>query len=434
MNTHPSMVRATAVSAFLLAAIAVSPATAQGLVAVKGGRVETKDGVIEDAVVLIDNGRIKQIGKQGDFEVPWEATTVDAAGKRVLPTYVLAHSQGGVRMANERMENAGFVSIADALDPASPFYEDCLRAGVGTVHAIPGNATLIGGAGIVVRPFGRTVPDMAVSTQSGLKLSLLAQGGGRLLQIRKLRRALDDAREYLADFDRRKAEFEKEQKAGAIDKDKKWTEEFDKTKKPVLDLLQKKTRGWLYVPGSAEVPEAMRLQSELDLVLVLGPQVYRAIDALKGCKNPVVIDEAIEFFEIDPETKKETKIRLAKMLADAGIPFALSLGAAPPANYAWWQLASCVRQGVDAKTAMAAMTEVPAKLLGLSDQLGSIEVGKLANLQILTGDPMQATSWVETVLLEGQVVYERSKDQRLKYLLETKAADANASGNGNGSK
>jgi cytosine/adenosine deaminase-related metal-dependent hydrolase len=77
---------------------------------------------------------------------------------------------------------------------------------------------------------------------------------------------------------------------------------------------------------------------------------------------------------------------------------------------------------------------VPAKLLGLSDQLGSIEVGKLANLQILTGDPMQATSWVETVLLEGQVVYERSKDQRLKYLLETKAADANASGNGNGSK
>lgn len=430
MNTHPIMVKANALAALLIAAIAVSPAAAQGLVAVKGGRVQTKDSVVEDAVVLIDNGRIAKIGKQGEFEVPWEAKTVDATGKLVLPTWVLAHSQGGVRMANERMENVAFVSIADALDPASPFFEDCLRSGVGTVHAIPGNMTLLGGAGIVVRPFGRTVPDMAVSTQTGLKLSLMPQGGGRLLQIRKLRRALDDARDYLADFDRRKAEFEKEQKAGAIDKDKKWTEEFDKTKKPVLDLVQKKMRGWLYVPGSAEVPEAMRLQQELDLVLVLGPQVHRAVDALKGVKNPVVLEETIEFFETDPETKKETKIRLAKLLADAGIPFALSLGSAAPSSYAWWQLASCVRQGVDKKTAMAAMTEVPAKLLGLDDQIGTLEVGKLANLQVLTGDPMQATSWVDTVVLEGQVVYERSKDERLKYLLDAANKTADAATNG----
>ncbi len=430
MNTHSIMVKANARAALLIAAIAVSPAAAQGLVAVKNGRVHTKDAVIEDAVVLIDNGRITKIGKQGEFEVPWEAKTVDATGKIVLPTFVLAHSQGGVRMANERMENVAFLTIADALDPASPFFEDCLRSGVGTVHAIPGNATLLGGAGIVVRPFGRTVPDMAVSTQTGLKLSLLPQGGGRLLQIRKLRRALDDAREYLADFDRRKAEFEKEQKAAAIDKDKKWTEEFDKTKKPVIDLVQKKTRGWLYVPGSAEVPEAMRLQQELDLVLVLGPQVHRAIEALKGVKNPVVLEETIEFFETDPETKKETKIRLAKLLADAGIPFALSLGAAAPSSYAWWQLASCVRQGVDKKIALSALTEVPAKLLSLDDQIGTLEVGKLANLQVLTGDPMQATSWVETVVLEGQVVYERSKDERLKYLLDAAAKPADASTSG----
>ena len=180
--------------------------------------------------------------------------------------------------------------------------------------------------------------------------------------------------------------------------------------------------------------EAMRLQQELDLVLVLGPQVHRAVDALKGVKNPVVLEETIEFLETDPETKKETKIRLAKLLADAGIPFALSLGAAAPSNYAWWQLASCVRQGVDKKTAMAAMTEVPAKLLGLDDQIGTLEVGKLANLQVLTGDPMQATSWVETVVLEGQVVYERSKDPKLQYLFEaetnkaSKAAGPDAKG------
>ena len=62
------------------------------------------------------------------------------------------------------------------------------------------------------------------------------------------------------------------------------------------------------------------------------------------------------------------------------------------------------------------MTITPAAILGLEDQFGSVEEGKIANLQILTGDPLQATTWVETVLLEGKVVYERSEDPRLKYL------------------
>jgi hypothetical protein len=66
----------------------------------------------------------------------------------------------------------------------------------------------------------------------------------------------------------------------------------------------------------------------------------------------------------------------------------------------------------------------PAQLLGLGDQIGSLGEGKLGNLQILTGDPLQATTWVETVVLEGQVVYERSKDPRLQYLFEAEKAKA----------
>ena len=57
-----------------------------------------------------------------------------------------------------------------------------------------------------------------------------------------------------------------------------------------------------------------------------------------------------------------------------------------------------------------------AKILGLDDQVGTLEVGKRANIQILTGDPLQATTWVDKVLLDGDVVYDRSKDARLQYL------------------
>lgn len=417
----------------VIAALLVATAAAQDVVAIKGGRVVTLAGpVVEDGTVLIQNGRIQKIGPAAEVEVPWEAKVVDATGRIVMPTWVLAHSQGGLRGANENMQNVPFVSIRDALDPANTFFEDCLRNGVGTIHTLPGNATLLGGTGVVVRPIGRTVEDMAVSQLTGMKLSLQAAGGGRLLQIRKLRRALDDARDYLADYDRRKAEFEQEKKAGALPKvdgkDPEWTEEYDRQKKPILDLLQKKTKGWLYVPGAAEVPEALRLQKELDLVLVLGPRVHKAIDELKAQTTPIVLDETIEYFETDPETQKEQKIATAKLFADAGVPFALSLGQAGPTQYPWWQLATCVRTGVDRRTALEAMTIVPARLLGLADQVGTLEVGKLGNVQVLTGDPLQATTWVETVVLEGRVAYERKQDPRLQYLLGGQQAAAPASG------
>ena len=407
-------------------AVAVAvPAVGQDLLAVKAGKIVPIVGpVLDDGVLLIENGRITKIAKQSEVEIPWAAKVIDASGKVVMPTWVVAHSQGGQRGFNENMQNVPWLSVADAIDPAAIYFEDSLRAGVGTVHVLAGNQTLLGGWGMVVRPFGRTVEDMTVAANTGIKMSLFAGGGGRLQQIRRLRRALADAREHLTDFERRKAEFDKEKAAGAIPADKTWTEEIDRTKKGVVDLIQKKTKGWLYVPSFAEVDEALRLAQELDLVCVLGQNIDEAVGSLGRLGKPVVLDENLEYFELDEETQKEKKYCSAKLLADAGVPFALTLGASGPTANAWWQLGVCVRNGVPRQQALEALTIVPAKLLGLDAQIGSLAEGKLANLQILTGDPLQATSWVETVVLEGTVVYERSKDPRLQFLFGEEAEKA----------
>ncbi|MEO6594007.1 MAG: amidohydrolase family protein [Planctomycetota bacterium] len=416
-----------------VAAVAVllaAAATSQDVVAVKAGKILTITGpVIEDGVVLIQNGRIQKVAKAADVEIPWAAKVIDASDKVVMPTWVLANSQGGQRGANENMQNVPWLSVADSIDPGSSYFEDVLRNGVGTIHVMPGNQTLLGGSGMVVRPIGRTVEDMSVAANTGIKMSLLSSGGGRLQQIRKLRRAFEEVREYIADFDRRKAEFEKEQAAGAIPADKKWTEEYDRTKKAAVDLVHKKIRGWLFVPSVAEVDEAMRLNQDLDLVFVLGANIDEAVGMLSKYGKPVILDDTIEYYETDEETQKERLICSAKLLATAGVPFALSLGTSGPTSYPWWQLGTCVRNGIDRRLALEAMTLVPARLLGLEDQLGSVTEGKLGNLQILSGDPLQATTWVDTVLLEGEVVYERSKDPRLQYLLgEEKDKAAKAAG------
>lgn len=421
------------IGAAIAAALSLSLA-AQETVFVKGGKVVTVSGpVIENGVVAIANGRITKVGTADQVEVPWDAQVIDATGKVVMPTWVLAHSQGSLRSANENMQNVPYVSVADAIDPASTFFEDCLRNGVGTIHILPGNATLLGGIGMIVRPAGRTVEDMTVRTRTGLKLSLQAQGGARLQQVRRMRRALEEIREYLADFDRRKAEFDKEKAAGAIPADKQWTEEYDRMKKPGIDLVQKKLKGWLYVPSAAEVDEALRLAEELELAIVVGQDVEKAASKLARFKAPVVLDDALEYWTRDEETDAERKVCTARVLADAGVGFALSLGASGPTSYPWWQLATCVRNGIDRKVAIESLTTVPAQMLGIADDVGSIGEGKFGNLQILSGDPLAATTWVETVLLEGKVAYERSKDQRLQYLLKaTEPAPAKPANPGNG--
>lgn len=398
------------------------PALCQDLVAVKAKKIHTVTGPsVEDGVILLQNGRIKTIGKQSDVDIPWSAKVIDASDKVVMPTWVIAHSSGGMRGSNESMQNVPWLTVADAVDPGSTFFEGMRRNGVGTIHIMPGNSTLMGGSGMVLRPAGRTVADMTMASNTGMKLSLLASNGSRLQKIREMRRAVADIREYLADFNRQKEEFEKEKAAGAVGDDKKWEKEIDRKKQAAVDLIEKKLKGWLYVPSFAELSEAMRMGQELDLNFVLGSNLDEAMPMLRRLKQPVVIDANLEYFETDAETREEEQFCSAKMLAEAGVPFALSLSSSGPSSNPWWQLGTCVRNGVSRQQAIEAMTTIPAKMIGMDDQVGSLSEGKLGNLQILTGDPLSATTWVEMVLLEGEVVYERSEDPRLQYLFE--AAD-----------
>jgi imidazolonepropionase-like amidohydrolase len=405
-------------------AFSPSPAPAQGVVAVKAGRLLTMAGSeLTDVTVLIENGRITAIGDK--VEVPWNATTIDASTKVVMPTYVLAHTSGGMRGGNENMANVPYLQVQDAVDPSSKFFQECLRNGIGTAHVIPGHRTLIGGQGMLCKPTGQTVEDMAVRGKGGLKLSLFAEPGGAMAQVARLQRALDEIRDHAADFERRKQEFAAEKAAAAASGSKEFDgKEFDgkidPTKQPSVDLLQNKNVAFLYVPDAAMVPEALRLLREFAFraVLVLGPATHKAVTQLHNLEFPVVLDGDLEVWEKDERTGKAKKVCLGAELYKRGIPFALDVGTGLNGadRFPWWQMATLMRNGVDRATALAAFTTVPAKLLGIADEVGTLAPGKRANLQVLTGDPLSSTTWVDLVVLDGETVYERSKDPRLQYL------------------
>lgn len=396
----------------------VEPAAAQNPVAIKAGRVLTLAGPeLTGVTILVENGRIAKIGT--DVEVPWNAVTIDASTRVVMPTYVLAHCSGGMRGGNENLANVPYLRVQDAVDPSSKFFQECLRNGIGVAHVIPGNRTLVGGQGMICKLAGQTVEDMTLRGKGGLKLSLFAEPGGALAQVTRLRRALDEVRDHAADLERRRKEFEAEKAAGAADK-KEFDGKIDPTKQPTVDLLQSKNLAFLYVPDAAMVPEARRLMREFGFraVLVLGPATHKAVTQLGDLEFPVVLDGDLEVWEKDERTGRQKKACLGAELYKRGIPFALdvSSGLNGAERFPWWQMATLMRNGVDRATVLKAFTTVPAKLLGIDDEVGTLAEGKRANLQILTGDPLSSTTWVDMVLLDGETVYERSRDPRLQYL------------------
>ncbi len=90
----------------------------------------------------------------------------------------------------------------------------------------------------------------------------------------------------------------------------------------------------------------------------------------------------------------------------------------PQAQSLWYQAAMCVGYGLDRKEALDAVTRTPADILSLGDRVGSLEAGKDGNVLLLSGDPLSARTTVQFVVLDGNLVYDRSKDVRVKHLIE----------------
>jgi len=183
-----------------------------------------------------------------------------------------------------------------------------------------------------------------------------------------------------------------------------------------------------------DVPQALKLVQEYKLkaILVLGHNCYKAVKQVAASKLPVILDPTLVFWETDPRTGEDRKIVLPKIYREAGVPVTFqvtgiaggNLFRAPdlPAmlgtNFLWYQAATAVKYDTPVAEALDAITLRPARLLGIETLAGSIEPGKDADLVILTGDPLKISTWVQTTLVRGQVVYERDKDRKLQHLLQ----------------
>lgn len=421
-------------AAFTLVSASAQSAAPPEKVALTNVRIITVSGEeIPKGTILIESGKITAVGT--DVELPYDAMEVDLEGKVVMPGLIDPQSWNGLDIANESQSVVPFLDVYDAMDPSRLSFEEALRDGITTVHVTQGHNTVIGGQTRVVRPIGLSVDEMTVAPSVALKMSMSPRGNSdRMRHVATFRETFLELDDYLA----RLAERKYEEKLAAEDKkvDVGPAEARERGKELITDQdyddqhanLVRLRRGdidaWIYIGNAMDVAPAVKLAVDQgflkNTVFIAGSETFRAMGELKEAGRPVVLPEQLTYRERDEITGEIEEYFLPKLYHDAGLMFALQPN---PNNsiaerYLTYQAALCVRNGIPRNVALKAITLNPATMLGLGDRLGSIEVGKTANLTVYSGDPLDFNSWVEHVYIDGILAYDRAKDPRLTELLK----------------
>ena len=397
------------------------PAALGAQVVVKAKTMHTMAGdVIADGVVVVVDGKITAVGPESRVDVP--------AGLRTLETEVLTPGFIDVRstlgLSGAYNSNVGPVRDQDQLETSSPMQpelraidaynpreeliEYARRFGVTTLHTGHGPGAIISGQTFIAKTRGDTVEDAMVEPVKMLAVSLSGLSsqfktpGTRPKGVAMLRGALFGAQEYAE----KRAASE-----GGVDEEGDEGEGKTPPAPPrqlsqdvLADVLAGEITLMIRANSATDIAAALRLQREFGFELVIdgGAEAYLMLDELEEAGVPVFLHPA--------RARLANKtFEIAKILRDAGIPFAVQTGHegyVPKTRVLVWETAHYAAHGLEHSEALAAITIDSAKLLGIDERVGSLEVGKDGDLVLFDGDPFEYLTKVCGVVIEGEVMME----------------------------
>ena len=411
----------------------VAEAQSSPKVALTGGKILTVSGApVVDGTILIENGIIQAVGG-ADMEVPYDAMEVDCSGMILAPGLVDAHNPAGLDIPNENLSVAPFVDVYDAIDPSRFFFENSLRNGISTVHVMQGNNCVVGGVSRIVHPIGLSPDEMTRLPGIALKMSVTPKGGyDRLRQRAELRGVFSEFDRWHENLAETRYEQEAENSddlnplppAEAREKGKSMIreEDLDDRHRNLAYLDGGKLGAWIHCGAATDVAPAIAMIADRGwtgrAVLVLSGDAHLAAAEIAEAKVPVVLDSDLIHRERDAITGEVEETFIPEVMRKNRIRFALQAGRSNviPENLLTYQAARLVRNGMSQEQALRTITLGAAEICGVADQYGSIDKGKVANIVMWTGNPLEMTSWVQKVWIEGILAYDREMDARLQRL------------------
>ncbi len=390
--------------------------------AILAGRIDpvaTKS--ISNGVILVENGKIKALGSAFDVKVPdgWPVLTAAVVTPGLIDAHTVVGISGAANVAADQDQdemsdpNQADLRVMDSFNPREPLLEFLCREGVTVVHAVPGRANVIAGQTGIFRTSGRTAESMTLRFPAGLLVNLgeapkssytNRQPTTRMGTAALLRTALAQAQNHA----RKSAAAKSEDKRPPYN--------------PKLEALGLALDGRVPVIFAAhradDLCTALRVAKEFKLSprLDLATEGYLIADRLAAAKVPVVVHPTMQ----RPGSMETYHSHLcnAAVLADHKIPLAIGTGFeayVPKTRVLRHEAAMAMVNGLGYDRALRAITLDAAHLLGLDEQRGSIEQGKVADLVLFDGDPFEHATHVTHTLIEGRVVYDRGEYLQLPF-------------------
>lgn len=383
---------------------------------IKNGRVMTMAGdIFENGSILIENGKIKAVG---DVEIPENAEVIDAKGAYVLPGFIDAHCHLGMWETAIGFEGDDGNEITDpvtphlrAIDAINPmdatFEEARTLGGVTTVASGPGSANVVGGQFCVIKTVGHVVDEMVVKEPLAMKIAF-GENPKRCYNAKNVTPTtrMGTAAE-LRNILFKAVEYKEKLILGKDDPSKKPT--FDIKLEALQPVLNREIPLKAHAHRADDIVTALRIAKEFDLRITL-----------EHCTEGHLIADYIKSQDVvavvGPSFGHRTKFELQNLtfetpavLTKAGIKVAIMTDSPViPLHHLNMCAALSMKAGLSEMEALKAITINAAEILELEDRLGSLEVGKDADIVIWDRHPFDLQASPLYTIIDGKIVFKNA--------------------------
>lgn len=389
---------------------------------VEGGNKKTgKKQEYRNGFIGIEDGKIVQMGEMEELgKVPLkdgQRDVIDAGGRLIMPGIIEAHCHMGITEEKKGMEGddcnenvqpiTPYLRAIDAINSMDAAFDDAVRAGITSAMIGPGSSNVVGGQFAFVKTKGRRIDDLVVLAPAAMKIAfgenpkVNFSGQGKMPVTRMaiagmLREELFKAKQYIEK--RKKAEKEGE----GFEKDFRY--------ECWIPVFEGKIPLKAHVHRVDDIFTAIRIGKEFGLKMTLD-----------HCSEGHLIAEELakEGFPaiVGPDLSSRSKIEVQNVaFKTAGILSAAGVKVAVTTDHPVSLIQSlpicaglCVKSGMDEDEALRAITIHAAQICNVADRVGSLEVGKDADIVIFDGNPLEVSSEVFYTLIDGEIAYCREK-------------------------
>ncbi len=385
------------------------------MILIKDAQIMTMAGTnFKKGSILIKNGKIDKIAEK--IEVKDEYEVIKAKDLTVMPGIIDAHTHLGIGEGGVGWEGHDYNEMTDpitphlraidAVNPADVDISEALENGITTIMTGPGSANVVGGENMVIKTSGQTIDDMIVKNPAGIKAAL----GENPKRVYKEKNKIPTTRMGIAAVLREnliKAEDYLEEKESNKSENKPF--QRDIKMESLIRVINKEIPLKVHAHRADDIMTAIRIAKEFDIDITLE-------HCTEGHKVAKKIAEAGIPAIVGPSMTGRVKVELSELsfktagiLAEAGVKIALmSDHPVIPVKNALVYAALAVKAGLSEQEALKAITINPAEILGVNDRVGSLEEGKDADIIILKGNPLNISSQIVKVLIDGKVVKKKS--------------------------